>query len=113
MPQRRPTDKQTQKAIAERIQEARLAKGWTRERLAEFLEISPEMVWRYEAARNPVSVLQLRRLSRVLSVEFAWLLGVDPPGLHKGEEELLQMWRRLEDQERIALKLLLRRVLRE
>lgn len=113
MPRPRLSDKQLLSAIADRVHEARLAKGWSRERVAEALEVSPEMVWRYEVGRSAISVALLRRLSRVLSVEFAWLLGVDPPGLRKGEEELLQLWRRLAEEERLGLKLLLRRLLRE
>lgn len=109
----RLSDKQLLKALAGRIKEARLAKGWSRERAAEVLEVSPETVRRHEAAEHTPSIPMLRRLSRVLSVEFAWLLGVDPPGLHKGEEELLQLWRRLAEEERLGLKLVLRRLLRE
>lgn len=109
----RVSDKQLLRALSGRIKEARLAKGWSRERLAEVIEVSPETVRRYEMAGMTHTLPLLRRLSRVLSVEFAWLLGVDPPGLHKGEEELLQLWRRLAEEERLGLKLLLRRLLRE
>lgn len=106
----RLSDKQLLKALALRIRQAREAKGWSREKMAEVLETTPDSIYRWESGRSMVSVPNARRLSRVLSVEFAWLLGVDPPGLRKGEEELLRMWRGLSDEEKIALKLLLRRV---
>jgi transcriptional regulator with XRE-family HTH domain len=110
MPRPRLSDKQLLKALASRIEQARLAKGWSRERVAEVIETTPETIYRWESGRSGVTVPNLRRLARVLSVEFAWLLGVDPPGLRKGEAELLRLWRRLADDERRASLLLLRRL---
>jgi len=109
---KRPTDRQLRNALAARLKQARAAKGWTLEQVAEALELAPETVWKYEAGKIALSVVMLRRLARVLSVEPAWLLGVDPPTLRKGEDEVLQMWRRLSEDERQALKTLLKRLLK-
>jgi transcriptional regulator with XRE-family HTH domain len=109
---RRLSDGLIIKAIAGRIREARQAKGWSREKVAEVLEVSAETVRRHETGETTASIPMLRRLARVLSVDYAWLLGVDPPQLRKGEGQVLRLWRGLGEKERLGLKLLLRRLMK-
>lgn len=87
-----------------------MAKGWTQERLAEAVDVEPGTIWKYETGRLQIAVPMLRGIARALSVEFAWLLGVDPPALRKGEDELLRLWRSLGDTERRALLVVLRAI---
>jgi transcriptional regulator with XRE-family HTH domain len=107
---RRLSDRQHRLALAGRIKQARLAKGWGRERVAEVLEIAPGTIWKYEAGEIEVSLPMLRRLARVLSTDLGWLLGIETPNLREGEDEMLQAWRGLSEEERRVLAGLLNRV---
>lgn len=105
---RRPTDRQLRLALAARIKQARTDKGWTREEVAEALDLTPETIWKYETGRITIPLPSLRRLSRALSVDYAWLLGVKVPGLDKEQLRLLEAWGRLTEEQKRAVLVVLR-----
>lgn len=103
----RLSDRQLSKTIRDRIRSARTAKGWSQETLAEVLELSQDAIQKYETGKRQLTLPTLRRMARVLSVEYAWLLGVNPPRLQGGEEMLLRVWRKLSDRKKVAWMALL------
>ncbi len=99
----RQTDKQIRLAISRKIRDARVSRGWTKERLAEALDVSPEMVWKYETGRSAVGVALLHRLARLLRCDLAWLVGVEVPGLDGEQRRLLEAFGRLNAERRALL----------
>jgi transcriptional regulator with XRE-family HTH domain len=61
-------------AIGNRIKLARLNKGITQVRLAEFLDVSPEYVSRVECASTKPSLSTLAKISGILDVSLTFLL---------------------------------------
>lgn len=59
-----------------KILEARKAKGWTQQELAEHMGTSQQVVQRYEAGVRNLKASVLIRLSEVLGVTVAYLLGM-------------------------------------
>lgn len=66
-----------------KITEARKAKGWTQQELAERLGVTQQAVQRYESDRRDLKASILRRLSETLGVTVTYLIGMtdDEPEL--------------------------------
>jgi transcriptional regulator with XRE-family HTH domain len=95
-----------QEQIGRRVRQARTAKGWTREKLAEALGVEVETLWRYEAGRLPLSVAALYQLSDILDVRIERLVGRGPVGVTSAEAELLEHWRMLDPEgQRLVLEM--------
>jgi transcriptional regulator with XRE-family HTH domain len=107
-PKRFPTDRQVREKVARRVQQARTQRGWTRERLAEALDVVPETVWRYESSRLPLSLTMLYKVAVVMGVPVEALVGDE--GYASDEAELVAAWRSLDEGERNIVLYLARRL---
>ena len=67
----------TAKELGERIQEARVAAGLSRSKLAELLYFSRDSVWGWEKGRYFPTVVTIAELCVHLNVSPAWLLGLE------------------------------------
>lgn len=65
--------------FAKRLTEAREANGLKKSRLAELLNISEPNITRYENAEHGAREDQIEKMSEILGVSPAWLLGYDVP----------------------------------
>lgn len=101
MPRPKYTDRAMLARVAKRAMEARLARDWTREQLAEAIGVEPGTIWRYETGRLPISLSMLVRVSRALGVPAEELIKAPKPSAH--EEQLLHAYRRLTDVQRRAV----------
>lgn len=62
------------KAIARRIEQARHARGWSQQQLADELGLSQATVHKWVAGKGLPSYANLRRLGQVLQVGAQWLM---------------------------------------
>ncbi len=63
--------------LGERVKLGRKAKGLTREKLAELVEVSPRFLAEVEAGKTGVSLQTLKNISIALSSSTDYLLGLD------------------------------------
>ena len=64
----------TNSDIGGRIREIREIKGYTREKLAEYAEISANFLWEIESGRKSIGVLNLAKLALALDVSTDYLI---------------------------------------
>lgn len=62
--------------IHEKIKEARIKKGWTQDRIAEEMETTQAMIWRYESGRTQMTAAVLKRYCEILNVSADEILGL-------------------------------------
>lgn len=63
-----------------RISEARAAKGWTQQYLAELMGTTQQTIQRYETGARNITASTLKKLSETLGVTVAYLLGMTGNG---------------------------------
>lgn len=87
MPRRR--DQQLLRTVGQRVAEARRARGFTQERLAETIGIEPVTLSRLETGDRALSLSTLGRIAEALELGLGELLGVerDLPEPEHGPEE--------------------------
>jgi transcriptional regulator with XRE-family HTH domain len=66
-------------SLAERIREARKAKGWTQHQLAKIFGIGNGVVSRWESGETIPAKREIQRLASILGRDVAWLIGGDSP----------------------------------
>lgn len=77
-------------AIGNRIREIRELKGYTREQLAEYAEISANFLWEIEAGRKGMKVQNLGKLAAALNISTDYLIfGTPLDKKDNGYSELL------------------------
>lgn len=80
-----------------RITEARVARGWSQERLAEAIGTTQQTVQRWESGKVDPKVGKVQEISAALGVTVSYLLGMpDPDGpmaSSDDESELLELFR--------------------
>lgn len=96
MARKKSTDAPIRHRVASRVRQARLARGWSQERLAEAMGVSVESVSRYECGKLALSLEMIALVSDRLGVPIEMLVGEGPVGLSPDETELLEGWRRLD-----------------
>ena len=96
------------------VAQARQARGWTQERLAEAVDIEPVTLSRWETGSRALSLSTLARIAEVLEVGLGDLLDIDrevPEPEHGPDEtELLRLFGRLEPDGRKTILGLLRQM---
>ncbi len=60
-----------------KIAEARIAKGWSQQDLADKMETTQQTIQRYESGARDIKSSVLIKLSAVLDVTISYLLGLD------------------------------------
>ena len=73
------TNPELRKRLGSRLRDGRQAAGYTQERVAELLNISPNIVWRWEDGRVAPMLDRLDHLADIYGVSVDWLLGRDSP----------------------------------
>lgn len=64
--------------IAERVEQCRTEKGWTRAELARRAQVNQTHLWKILGGQRPrVEALTVKRLARALGVTTDYLLGMD------------------------------------
>lgn len=82
--------------IGRRLREFRLKAGYTQERLAEALNMSPQQVQKYESGASTITALKLQQISKILSISvFAFFEGYfqAPFELTDAEKRLVDAYR--------------------
>lgn len=91
------------KAAGNRIYLARMARGYTRECLAEMAEISPKFLYEIETGKKGFSAVVLYNLSTALGVDCDYLLtGQEREGFDKQLTEVLHLFN-LDQSEKISV----------
>lgn len=103
MPRSKQTNNDLRKRVGERVRGARLARGWSQEKLAESIGVSVESVSRYECGKLALSLEGLERVAAHLGVSTGTLIGEAAMGLSTEENELLEAWRGLGSRGRRAV----------
>ena len=70
------------KTVGMRIREARLEKGWTVVKLAEYLKISTAQVNNYEKGANTPSFARMAKIADAFDISLDWFA----LGIEEGEE---------------------------
>jgi transcriptional regulator with XRE-family HTH domain len=96
MARTKQTNSKLRERVAQRVRQARLARGWSQEQLAESLAVSVESVSRYECGKLALSLELLALVAGQLSVPIEVLIGDGPAGLSSEETSLVEGWRRLD-----------------
>lgn len=109
MPRKR--DQDVLRALGRRVAEARRARGWTQEALAEAIGIGAVSLSRLEGGHRALSLSTLVQIAGVLDVRLAELLDVDvptpSPKVEPGEQELIATYRGLDETRKdLALRLI-------
>jgi len=108
----RTRDRALLRKVGRRVAEARKARGFTQETLAEAIGIEPVTLSRLETGDRALSLSTLGRISSALNFGLGELLGVDHdlPDVEHGpeEHELLRLFGRLEPSGRDTVLRLLR-----
>lgn len=97
------------RALGQRVQALRDAKGWTQEALAQSVGIEPATLSRYETAKLPFPLDVLLRVADRLGTPLSDLVRTDDVRSKPDSEtsKLLLVWRRLDrSRRRLALRLL-------
>jgi transcriptional regulator with XRE-family HTH domain len=80
-----------------RIAEARAARGWSQEQLAEAVGTTQQTLQRWESGRVDPQVGKIEAISAALGVTMSYLLGVDVPehddALSPDERRLVELYR--------------------
>ena len=63
-----------------KIQEARKAKGWSQQQLAEKIGTTQQTIQRYESGDRNIKADRLKQLSYALDVTVSYLLGLEDEG---------------------------------
>lgn len=110
MPRRR--DRDLLLAVGRRVAEARKAKGYTQEQLAEAIGVEPVTLSRQETGDRALSLSNLARIADALDIALGELLGTErelPKTKHgPAEAELLRRFKRLSASGQDAVLRLLR-----
>ena len=91
-----------------RIKEAREARGWTQERLAEAMNTTQQTIQRWETGQTDVKSTQIKEISRALGMTVSFIMGVDneslqPLDLTPDERDLLAAYRNMDAPQREML----------
>lgn len=75
-----------------KIAEARIAKGWSQQKLAEMIGTTQQQIARYESGNNDVKASVLIKLSGALDVTLSYLLGLkDADNEAKAEDQFVDV----------------------
>lgn len=91
-----------EKALAQRIRRARKAAKLSQEELGAQLGIEQSTVSLIETGVTEVSALRLVKIANILGRPVTWFLGIDT-GLATDEEELLHLYRQIDDERMRAM----------
>ena len=99
-----------------RIAEAREARGWTQEQLANALGTTQATIQRWESGRIDPQVSKIQEISKALGITVTFLLGLDGEGnevnsprddasteLSNNERQLIDLYRNMDTQYRAML----------
>ena len=96
-----------------RIAEARNARGWTQEQLANALNTTQATIQRWESGKVDPQSSRIVEISKALGITVSFLLGVDSegretntqpsPALSTDERELLFLYRRMDAENRARM----------
>jgi transcriptional regulator with XRE-family HTH domain len=89
-----------------KIAEARKAKGWSQQRLADELGTTQQVVYRWEKGINDPRADVMVRMAGILGVTLSYLLGVDDNGdmaCSDDERKLLRLYRSTDDRGKAAI----------
>lgn len=83
-----------------RIKEAREARGWTQERLAEAINTTQQTIQRWESGQTDVKSNQLKEISKALGITVSFIMGLDNENganevFSDDEHELIELYRSL------------------
>lgn len=98
--------------IGERIQKARLEKGYSLEFLAKALDTTPQAVYKYEKGIvTNIPIKKIEEMAKILSVSPAYLMGWDEktttqPTITQHEQLVLEAYRAHPDMQRAVDTLL-------
>lgn len=88
-----------------RIQEAREARGWSQEKLANAIGTTQQTIQRWESGAVDPQISKVEAISGALGVTVSFLLGVETAAPAPDERELLSLYRRMEpDQRRMLME---------
>ena len=79
-----------------RIAEAREARGWTQEQLAQAVGTTQQTIQRWESGQTDPQVSRVQAISKALGITMTFLLGIDleePPALTPNEQRLIGLYR--------------------
>lgn len=89
-----------------RIKEAREARGWTQEQLAEAVNTTQQTIQRWESGQTDVKSNQIKAISKALGVTVSFIMNVNDDDdentitMSADEEELIACYRKMGDAER-------------
>ena len=88
-----------------RIQEAREARGWTQEQLANALGTTQQSLQRWESGAVDPKSSKILAMSELLGVTVSYLLGIDPSAdeLSHDEHAIVSLMRHMDDAQRALL----------
>lgn len=92
-----------------RIAEAREARGWTQEQLAQAVGTTQQTIQRWESGQVDPKVSKVEDISRALGITLSFILGVDENGkdatasLSPEEQRVLALYRAMAPQYRAML----------
>ena len=74
-----------------KIAEARMAKGWSQQKLAEMIGTTQQQIARYESGNNDVKASVLIKLSGALDVTLSYLLGMKDANADHPEDQFVDV----------------------
>lgn len=74
-----------------KIAEARMAKGWSQQKLAEMIGTTQQQIARYESGNNDVKASVLIKLSGALDVTLSYLLGMKDADGNQSEDQFVDV----------------------
>ena len=90
-----------------RIAEARRARGWSQEQLAQAIGTTQQTIGRWESGQIDPQIGKIEDISRALGITISFLLGIDDLGesgyLSEDEKELISYYRMLTPKARYAI----------
>lgn len=99
------------------IRQARKARNWTQEQLAESIGTTQQTINRWESGNTEPKVSDLKKISSALGITLSFLLGLDEESesvtLSDEEKELISRFRRLTPRAKRALLVGLREYVNE
>ena len=94
-----------------RIKEAREARGWTQEQLANALGTTQQTIYRWETGAVDPQASKVMAISEALGITVSYIMGYDKKSQNvdtDDEQELLALYRGLSTAQRIAVLELMR-----
>jgi len=91
-----------------RIAEAREARGWTQEQLAQAVGTTQQTIQRWESGQTDPQVSRVTEISKALGITMTFLLGIDldkkdEPPLSPDEQHLIALYRNMDREHRDVL----------